>query len=48
MTDATTLLIYEAAERSLLNSWLRTLAAIRAWPCTYPTRWFVDRRDEEA
>jgi hypothetical protein len=37
--DTTAGLIYVHAERSEINSWLRTLGAIRQWPTTWPTRW---------
>src|SRR4051812_40613892 len=39
-TDPTTREIYSCAERDHINSWLRTLAQIRQWPTTWPTRWF--------
>jgi hypothetical protein len=37
--DTTARLIYDHAERAAINSWLRTLGAIRQWPVTWPTRW---------
>jgi hypothetical protein len=37
--DPTARLIYDQAERSEINSWLRTLGAIRQWPTTWPSRW---------
>jgi len=39
LIDPTTNEIYERAAREELNSWLRTLAQIRQWPTTWPTRW---------
>jgi hypothetical protein len=40
LIDPTTREIYVCAERDQINSWLRTLAQIRQWPTTWPTRWF--------
>jgi hypothetical protein len=37
--DDTTQAIYHLAKRTTINSWLRTLAAIRSAPQTWPTRW---------
>jgi hypothetical protein len=37
--DDTTQVIYYLAMRPTINSWLRTLAAIRRAPQTWPTRW---------
>lgn len=46
--DITTHEIYDHAPRDHINSWLRTLAAIRRSPERWPTRWPPDRGSEEA